>query len=82
MKPRLGNVTITLEESVARWAPIEAVTQETSLSRFLANILKERMKEKDEYEAAKRRALAPKPFLKSDDRNLSSEEVHARARLR
>ena len=79
---RLRNITITLEESVARWARIEAASQETSVSRFLANILKERMREKDEYDAARRRALERKPFLKSDGRYLTREEVHDRARLR
>jgi hypothetical protein len=82
MKTRLRNITITLEESVARWARIEAATQETSVSRFLANLLKERMKQSGEYEAAKQRALARKPFLKSDGRYLTREEVHDRARFR
>lgn len=82
MKTKLRNITITLEESVARWARIEAATQETSVSRFLANILRERMKQNDEYEAAKQRALSRKPFLKSDGRYLSREEVHDRSRLR
>jgi hypothetical protein len=50
--------------------------------RLLAGILKERMKEKDTYEAAMRRALAQKPFLKTDGKYLSREEVHDRARLR
>ena len=82
MKTHLRNITITLEEHVARWARIQAATNEISVSRFLANLLKERMKETDEYEAAKRRALARKPFLKSDGRYLSREEVHDRARFR
>ncbi len=82
MRTRLRNVTITLEEDVARWARIEAARNDTSVSRLLAKILKERMKESDEYDAAKRRALARKPFLKSDGRYLSREEVHDRARLR
>jgi hypothetical protein len=82
MKTKLRNVTLTLEENVARWARIEAARNDTSVSRFLADILKERMKENDEYNAAKRRALARKPFLKSDGRYLSREEVHDRARLR
>jgi hypothetical protein len=82
MKTKLRNVTLTLEEGVARWARIEAARNDTSVSRFLADILKERMKENDEYAAAKRRALARKPFLKSDGRYLSREEVHDRARLR
>ena len=82
MKTRLRNITITLEESVARWTRIQAATNEVSVSRFLANLLKERMKQGDEYEAAKRRALARKPFLKTDGRYLSREEVHDRARFR
>jgi hypothetical protein len=49
---------------------------------LLANILKERMQEKDSYERAMRQALARKPFLKTDGRYLSREEVHDRARLR
>jgi hypothetical protein len=82
MKTRLRNVTVTLEESVARWARIEAARQDTSVSRLLAGILKERMREKDSYEAAMRRALARKPFLKTDGRYLSREEVHDRTRFR
>jgi hypothetical protein len=82
MKNRLRNVTITLEESVARWARMEAARRDTSVSQLLAGILKERMKEKDSYEVAMRRALARKPFLKTDGRYLSREEVHDRARLR
>jgi hypothetical protein len=82
MKTKLRNVTLTLEENVARWARIEAARNDTSVSRSLADILKEKMKENDEYNAAKRRALARKPFLKSDGRYLSREEVHDRARLR
>ena len=82
MKTPLRNITITLEETVARWARIEAARQDTSVSRFLAEILKQRMTELDDYEAAKRRALARKPFLKSDGRYPSREEVHDRARLR
>jgi hypothetical protein len=82
MKTKLRNITITLEEDVARWTRIQAATDELSVSRFLANLLRERMKENREYNAAKRRALARKPFLKSDGRYLSREEVHDRANLR
>jgi hypothetical protein len=40
---RLRNVTVTLEEDVARWARIEAARQDTSVSRLLGALLKERM---------------------------------------
>lgn len=82
MKARLRNITITLEESVARWARIQAATHEISVSRFLANLLKERMTQNGEYDTAKRRSLGRKPFLKTDGRYLSREEVHDRARFR
>ena len=82
MKARLRNITITLEESLARWARIEAARSDTSVSRFLAEILKERMMQKNNYEVAKRRALARKPFLKTDGRYLSREQAHDRERLR
>jgi len=82
MKARLRNITITLEENLARWARIEAARSDTSVSRFLAEILKERMMQQDEYQAAKRRALARKPFLKTDGRYLSREQAHDRERLR
>ncbi len=82
MKANLRNVTVTLEESVARWARMEAARQDTSVSRLLARILKERMRETDEYDRAMRQALARKPFLKTDGRYLSREEVHDRSRFR
>ncbi len=82
MKARLRNITITLEEDLAKWARIEAARRDTSVSRFLAEILKERMMQKDNYEAAKRRALARKPFLKTDGQYLSREQAHDRQRLR
>jgi hypothetical protein len=59
----LRNVTVTLEEEVARWARIEAARRDTSVSRLLGGLLKERMAGQDRYERAMRRALARKPFL-------------------
>jgi hypothetical protein len=82
MKTRLRNVTVTLDEEVARWARVEAAGNEMSLSRFLGGLLKQRMLEKDNYEQAMHRALARKPFLKTDGRYLSREEAHDRAHLR
>jgi hypothetical protein len=79
---RLRNVTVTLEEDVARWARIEAARQDTSVSRLLGALLKERMSAQNSYERAMRRALGRKPFLHSDGRYLTREEAHDRARLR
>jgi hypothetical protein len=40
---RLRNVTVTLEEDVAQWARIEAARRDTSVSRLLGALLKERL---------------------------------------
>jgi len=82
MKSHLRNVTVTLETEVARWARLEAARKDTSVSRLLGGILKERMLEEEGYARAMRRALARKPFLKTDGSYLSREEVHDRDRLR
>jgi hypothetical protein len=39
----LRNVTVTLEEEVAQWARIEAARRDTSVSRLLGAMLKERI---------------------------------------
>jgi hypothetical protein len=83
MKTKLRNVTVTLEEPVAQWARIEAARNDTSVSRLLGEILKERMLHHRGYEKAMRRALARKAFLKKKEgRYLSREEAHDRASLR
>jgi len=46
------NVTITLEEEVARWAKVWAAEHDTSVSRFLGELLKARMLRDQEYQAA------------------------------
>jgi hypothetical protein len=79
---RLRNVTVTLEEDVARWARIEAARRDTSVSRLLGEFLKERMSAQESYDLAMRRALERKPFLHAWGRYLTREEAHDRPRLR
>ena len=82
MRIPLKNVTVTLEKDVARWARMEAARRETSVSRLLGEILKQRMLEEAGYDSAMRRALARKPFLKGEGHYLSREETHERSRVR
>jgi hypothetical protein len=82
MKRNLRNVTVTLEEDVAVWARVEAARNDVSVSRLLGMLLKQRMKQQDAYERAMKRALARKPFLKTDGKYLSRDEVHDRERFR
>jgi hypothetical protein len=79
MKSRSRRMRITLEENVVRWLRTEAAKINTSVSNFLSGVLKQRMKEAANYEVAKRRALARKPFLKSERPYLTREEAHDRS---
>jgi hypothetical protein len=80
MKNRMRK--ITLEESLARWARAEAARKDTSVSRLLADILKARVIDEEQYpramRQAMRQALARKPFFKSDGRYASRDELHDR----
>ncbi len=80
MKTR--NVTVSLEEEVALWARLEAARRDTSVSRLLGELLKQLMSRSNGYEEAMRSALARPPFLKTDGRYLTREQVHERTRLR
>jgi hypothetical protein len=82
MVSKLRNVTVTLEEEVARWARVYAARRDRSVSRVLAEMLKERMVEEDGYDKAMQRALSRKAFLKTNGRYSSREELHDRPRLR
>ena len=59
----MKNVTLSLKENVARWARIKAAEQGKSLSKFLGDLLEERMRHESDYEAARRRFMAGSPSL-------------------
>jgi hypothetical protein len=56
----MKNVTITLEEEVARWARIRAAELDTSVSRLVGEMLKEQMVAEKGYDTARRRYLSRK----------------------
>jgi hypothetical protein len=55
------NLTISLDEEVARWARVAAAEQDVSVSRFVSGLLRERMKQDEAYRAAMERDLARRP---------------------
>ena len=60
------NVTIILENEVSRWAKIWAAKNDTSVSKLLGQLLKERMLEEEGYYSAKQQFLSRTPIkLKS-----------------
>jgi len=71
----MKNVTITLDEDVARWARIKAAQRDTSLSRLVGELLREKMAEEASYQAAKQRYLAQQPVkLKNREANYPRRE--------
>ena len=78
----MKNVTITLEEEVAQWARVLAAKKNTSVSQLLGQMLKERMAQESEYEAAMNRYLSRKQTVRSTVRHPKREELYERKRIR
>jgi hypothetical protein len=76
----MKNVTITLDEDVARWARIRAAEKNTSVSRLVGNLLKEKMQEEADYALAMEQYLAMQPVVlkQVEDRYPRREELHER----
>ena len=74
----MKNVTVTLEDEVARWARMLAARHETSVSRILGRLLRERMEEDVGYEQSMRRFLSRYPVKLKRERTSypSRESLH------
>jgi hypothetical protein len=72
----MKNVTVTMEESVAEWARLEAARRNTSVSRLVGEMLAEKMRHDDAYERAMREALTFKA-LPFEGRPLTRDEIYA-----
>jgi hypothetical protein len=77
----MKNITITLDEQAAAWARIQAAERNMSLSRFVGELLRTRMRHSREYEQAMRAALAEKP-LQLEGSYLTRDALYERPRLR
>lgn len=75
----MKNVTVTMEDSVADWARMEAARRNTSVSRLIGELLAEKMRRDDAYERAMREALEFKSFGASEGRYLTRDELYDRA---
>ena len=78
------NVTITRDEETARWARLEAARRDTSVSRFVGDVLRQHMRAEEGYEAAMTEYLAraAKPLRRRRSAYPKRDELHDRARLR
>jgi hypothetical protein len=77
----LKNITITVEEEVARWARRKAAEENTSVSKLVGQMLAEKMKRGDDYWRAygQWKSVTSIPGVKAAKR-LTREEAHERRR--
>jgi hypothetical protein len=77
----MKNVTITLDEDTANWARLAAAARAMSVSRFVGQVLRERMHDARAYEDAMRRYLARPPFKPKGaaERYPKRDELHERS---
>ncbi len=80
----MKNVTITLDEEVARWARIRAAEEDTSLSRLVGELLREKMLDESDYQTSMQYYLAqsPRVLKKKGDAYPAREVLHGRKDLR
>lgn len=80
----MKNVTITLEDEVARWARIRAAERESSVSRMLGEMLRAEMHREARYREAEEEffAIEPRPLRERGEKVPNRDELHDRARLR
>jgi hypothetical protein len=62
----MKNVTITLDEEVARWARIRAAESNTSVSRLVGEMLRDKMDEEKSYQMAMDQYLSQPPTVLKD----------------
>jgi hypothetical protein len=77
---RLKNMTITIEEDVARWARVKAAEEDTSVARLVGGLLKAQMRAEGGYARAMRTHLSQEPVLlkKKGERYPSRDEIYER----
>ena len=75
----MKNVTISLDDEVARWVRIFAARQEKSVSRLVGDFLSEQMRRDETYVVSMRDYLAVTPSeLRREEGYPSRAELHER----
>jgi plasmid stability protein len=76
----MKNVTITLSEEVARWARVRAAKENTSVSRLVGEMLREKMRDEETYllSMEQYQSQRPKKLKKAGPGYPSRSELHER----
>jgi hypothetical protein len=74
------NVTVSMDEDTARWVRVEAAKRDVSVSQFLGEVLAERRRRAEGYEAARARFMArePRPIRRAGDPLPVRADLHER----
>ena len=78
----MKNVTVTMEDSVADWARMEAARRNTSVSKLVGEMLADKMRHDDAYERAMREALEFKSLGNFEGPYLTRDEIYDRKNWR
>ena len=79
----MKNITVTLDKQMADWLRLNAAKKGVSVSRFLGDLVYERMHEAREYNEAMRQFLAEQPFhFGWAGARSTREEIHDRGKAR
>ena len=76
----MRNVTVVLDDETALWARVEAAKQDTSVSKYVGEMLRRERVRADGYEAARRSFFSRTPVPLSDpgDKYPSRDELYER----
>lgn len=75
----MKNITICLREETAEWIRVYAARHQTSVSKYVGELLDQKMEQELGYETAMEQFLSAQPQrLKDSGRYPSRDEVHER----
>ena len=74
----MKNVTITMDDKVADWARMEAARRNTSVSRWVGELVAEKIRRDDDYGRAMCEALEFKSWGPSEGRYPGRGETYVR----
>jgi len=74
----MKNVTVTMDDTVADWARMEAARRNTSVSRLIGEMLAEKMRHDDAYERAMQDWLSRERSWVSNGKRVAREDLYDR----
>lgn len=70
----MRNITVALDDDLARWVRVEAAKRDVSVSRFLSDLIEETRRSDLEYRRAMRDYLTREPYIDSGGRPYPSRD--------